>query len=330
MVVFPTITSRNQTIEKVVKGKTYVYERIPYYNPKIRNTSYHYRYVGRKDDGETRKIRSVLPRRSLIHGPFIPIMKIVRDMGIEEMLEKHITETESREIVAIAVSKIVRPLPLASIDTWFDGTSLSRTLRVDLKSQRISDLLDRIGESDLYRQFSRDLISRINPGNSLLYDITSLPSYGSAEILEYGHAKDHPDLEQINLGMVLERSRNIPLFFEIYSGSIPDVVTLKRTVESIRKLIPKIEIILDRGFFSHENLILLKDDSYIIAASLVPKAVKNVFSSASRSVDRADNVHYWDEWPMYQTPPWKNAPYLSRLQIQQYHSVSQTEPIHIL
>ena len=136
-------------------------------------------------------------------------------MGIEEMLEKHITEMESREIIAIAVSKIVRPLPLASIDTWFDGTSLSRTLRVDLRSQRISELLDRIGESDLYRQFARDLISRINPGNSLLYDITSLPSYGSAEILEYGHAKDHPVLEQINLGMVMERSRNIPLFFEI-------------------------------------------------------------------------------------------------------------------
>ncbi len=238
-------------------------------------------------------------RRSLIHGPFIPIMKIVRDMGIEEMLEKHITETESREIVAIAVSKIVRPLPLASIDTWFDGTSLSRTLRVDLKSQRISDLLDRIGKSDLYRQFSSDLIRRINPGNSLLYDITSLPSYGSAEILEYGHAKDHPDLEQINLGMVLERSRNIPLFFEIYSGSIPDVVTLKRTVEGIRKLIPKMEIVLDRGFFSYENLRLLKDDSFIIAASLVSRAIKNVFSSASRSVDRADNVIMYENEPIF-------------------------------
>ena len=149
MVVFPTITSRNQTVEKVVKGKTYVYERIPYYNPKIRNTSYHYRYVGRKDDGGIRKIRSVLPRRSLIHGPFIPIMKIIDDMGIEEMLKKHLTEAESREIIAIAVSKIIRPLPLASIDTWFDGTSLSRTMNTDLKSQRISDLLDRIGRSDM-------------------------------------------------------------------------------------------------------------------------------------------------------------------------------------
>ena len=72
MVVVPIITSRNQTIEKVVKGKTYVYERVPYYNPRIRNTSYHYRYVGRKDHGEIRKIRSSLPIRSLVRGPFIP------------------------------------------------------------------------------------------------------------------------------------------------------------------------------------------------------------------------------------------------------------------
>ncbi len=105
------------------------------------------------------------------------------------MLKKHLTDMESRVIIAIAVSKIVRPLPLASIGTWFDGTSLYRTMGVDLKSQRILELLDRMGKSDLYRQFSSDLIRRINPGNSLLYGITSVPSYSSAGILEYGHAK---------------------------------------------------------------------------------------------------------------------------------------------
>ena len=226
-------------------------------------------------------------------------MKIVNDIGIVDMLERHLTESESMEIIAIAVSKIVRPLPLTSVGTWFEGTSLSRKLGVDLKSQLISDLLDRIGSSDLYRQFSSDLIQRINPGNSLLYDITSVQSYSSASILEYGHAKDHPDLEQINLGMVMERSRNIPLFFEICSGSIPDVVTLKRMVEGIRKLIPKMEIVLDRGFFSYENLRLLKDDSFIIAASLISGAIKNVFSSAARSVDRADNVIMYENEPVF-------------------------------
>jgi transposase len=302
MVVFPTITSKNQFIEKPVNGNIYVYERVPYYNPRIKNTSYHYKYIGKKENGETKKVRSVLPRRSLIHGPFIPLVGIINALGIEEMLKKHLTEEESREIIALAVSKIVRPLPISSIETWFDGTSLSRTMNVDLRSQRISELLDRIGSSDLYRRFSSDLIGKLNPGNSLLYDITSVPSYSSANILEYGHAKDHPDLEQINMGMVLERSRRIPLFFEVYSGSIPDVVTLKRTVENIRKMIPKIEIILDRGFFSYENLRLLKDDSYIIAASLVPKAVKNVFASASRSMDRADNVIMYQNDPIFCKP----------------------------
>ena len=288
-----------QTIEKIVKGKTYVYERVPYYNPRIKNTSYHYRYIGRKENGQTRRIRSVLPRRSLIHGPFIPLLAMINALGIEDMLKKHLTEEESRMIIALAISKIVRPLPISSIETWFEGTSLSRTMNVDLRSKRISELLDMIGSSDLYRSFSSDLIRKLNQGNSLLCDMTSLPSYGSTEILEYGHAKDHPELEQINMGMVLERNRRIPIFLEIYSGSIPDVVTLKRTVESIRKMIPKIEIVLDREFFSHENLDLLKDDSYIIAASLVSGAVKSVFASASRSVDRADNVIMYENEPIF-------------------------------
>ena len=59
------------------------------------------------------------------------------------------------------------------------------------------------------------------------------------------------------------------------------------------------EIILDRGFFSYENLSLLKDDSYIIAASLVSRVIKNVFSSASRTVDRADNVIMYENEPIF-------------------------------
>ncbi len=58
------------------------------YNPMINNISYHYKYIGRKDNGETRKVRSVLPRRSLVHGPFIPIAFIINAFGIEEMLKK--------------------------------------------------------------------------------------------------------------------------------------------------------------------------------------------------------------------------------------------------
>jgi hypothetical protein len=160
MVVNTTITSKNQTIEKVVNGKTYVYERVPYYNSKIQNTSYHYIYLGKKNNEEIKKVRSILPRRSLIHGPFIPLMKIVDALGIDDILKKHLTVSETDQVIAIAVSKIVRPLPLSSIETWIEGTSIS--MDVGLKSQRISELMDRIGSSDLYMQFSSALVSRIN------------------------------------------------------------------------------------------------------------------------------------------------------------------------
>lgn len=55
MTVVLTITLRNHKIERVAKLKTYVYEKIPYYNPYIRNTNYHNWYVGRNDNGEIKK-----------------------------------------------------------------------------------------------------------------------------------------------------------------------------------------------------------------------------------------------------------------------------------
>ena len=77
-------------------------------------------------------------------------MKIVREVGIEEMLKKHLADMESMEIIAIVVSRIAWPLSLASIDTWLDSISPSRTMNVGLKSQRISGLLDRIVKSGPY------------------------------------------------------------------------------------------------------------------------------------------------------------------------------------
>ncbi len=50
-----------QKVRKSANGVAFDYERTPYYDPKIRNTKYHYRYVGKDLDGEVRKVRSVFP-----------------------------------------------------------------------------------------------------------------------------------------------------------------------------------------------------------------------------------------------------------------------------
>ena len=176
-------------------GSVYIYDRTPYYDPSLKNTKYHYSYVGKEIGGEVKRVRSVLPKRSLIYGPFIPLMEIVRELGLNEMLLEHLTPQEMNRMIALSLCKIVRPLPMDSIQTWFDGTYLSEEMPANISSQRNSELMEKIGSSDLYRTISSSLVKRLHPGDSLLYDITSIPSYSSSSIFEYGHAKDHSDLE---------------------------------------------------------------------------------------------------------------------------------------
>ena len=69
-------------------------------------------------------------------------MKIVGDTSIHDILKKYLTDEESKEVIAIGGSKIVRPLQVSSFKTWFDSTSLLRTMKIGIKSQWISEPLD--------------------------------------------------------------------------------------------------------------------------------------------------------------------------------------------
>lgn len=65
---------------------------------------------GKEVNSETGRIRSVLPRRSLICSPFTPVIKIVRDVGIMYILKLHLMEQEARHVMALAILKVFRPL----------------------------------------------------------------------------------------------------------------------------------------------------------------------------------------------------------------------------
>lgn len=122
---------------------------------------------------------------------------------------------------------------MKSIPVWIEGTHLLILLGVILNSSGIGRLLDRIGESDLYRRFSKNFMSGTKPEGSLLSDITTISAYSSLPIFEYGHAKDHADPLQLNLPIVMEKRRFLSVTVETYNGGIPDVVTLWRMVAGL-------------------------------------------------------------------------------------------------
>ncbi len=81
------------------------------------------------------------------------------------------------------------------------------------------------------------------------------PAHSSLSIFEYGHANDHKDSPQLNLSIAMEKRRFLQMTFETNSRSSLAVVTLKRMVADLE--LKGTEFILDRGFFSLDNLRML-------------------------------------------------------------------------
>lgn len=81
---------------------------------------------------------------------------------------------------------------------------------------------------------------------------------------EYGKAKVDEGLPQINTAYFLDRENGLPIYFDIYYGSIVDVAHCKTALDKLKTVNPNIEghIVLDRGYFSMSNLEYLTKNSF--------------------------------------------------------------------
>ena len=277
--------------KKRINGNEYYYEMTPYYDKETRNTKYHSKYLGKNRDGEIKKVRNVFPRTSYRYGEFVPLIDVIEKFHLKDILMERLSVDDTSAVLAMSMNKVLRPMALMNISGWYESSCLSMSGDLDLSSQNISRLLDRMGESDLQSHVEGKLFGQIDVESALLYDITSIASYSHLPMSEYGHSKDHPGEKQVNLSLVTEKENGIPVMFDLYPGSIVDVSTLKNTIARIRAFgMDRVSLILDRGFFSLDNLNVMKGMDFIMAASLSRKEIKGAFSALGKKIENADNV----------------------------------------
>ena len=106
----------------------------------------------------------------------------------------------------------------------------------------------------------RDHKSRIY----ISYDSTNKNSdAGDIDIVEFGKAKDDKGLPVFNLSIAMDKTNRVPLFYEEYPGSITDVSQFTFMVDKVIEYgYKKIGFILDRGYFSKENIRYIDDNNY--------------------------------------------------------------------
>lgn len=300
---------------KRINGKEYWYEDTPYYDSEKKQIRYHSRYLGKNVNGVPLKVRTEVseterhsaPRTAHTYGHLIPLQSVIQDLHLDDHLKKTATELDTQTILALALNRVIRPLSMHGIQTWYEETSLILDHpELPLTSQNISELLSKIGESGIPEEFMGELIRASGTQSTFIYDITSLSGYSQLiNLLEYGYNRDGLDLPQLNLSLVLDKEKGIPVMYDIYPGSIVDVTTLKNTIKKIGSLgIEHYTLVLDRGFFSQGNLeeLLRENLSFIIPAATSLKEIKELLTETQRDLSDPQYLKKYHKNPMFVKP----------------------------
>ena len=155
------------------------------------------------------------------------------------------------------------------VDDWCDLTDTPYGAMSD--SKRSSELFASISHESRMR-FFRSWINLRSEQEYLAYDVTSISTGASGiDIAEYGHNRDGDKMPQINLGMYYGEISRLPVYYNVYNGSVVDKSSLEFMVRNTKSLgLEKIRFILDRGFMSKDNLIFMHSNNmpFVIPMSM--------------------------------------------------------------
>ena len=252
-------------VEKKVGETVYLYEATSYWDPQKKQSRQTRTYLGKKDPINGEVIpprRSRLPRRAKDYGNIYLLQQIAARVGVTSLLQR-VFPKEASMLLALGLFEICEAAPLYLFPYWVDTTYLDDVKA--LSSAELTTLTQQLGRMEGEREaFFRQWIAHCSPVQTIVFDSTSLSSYSNLlNEVEWGYNRDHDHLPQVNLGIVYAEHEQLPLYYQVYPGSIRDVSTLPNMVHYLEALAltPNL-FVMDRGFYSAANLAALTSHSF--------------------------------------------------------------------
>ena len=275
---------------KIINGNPYLYEITPYWDYQTGKQRQKSKYLGRAErplpSADSRTVSpsssstSSVPspthakttlsqvKHQVDFGDAYLFQALVKELKLDQLLKQCFPEEEAHFILLAAGYRLLSGKSFSMMESWISASELSNLYPISfsLSSPAISNHLARLGvdeEGYRYHFFLRWAQQFQVTDDNWLFDLTSFSSQAEEiDYLEYGHAKQKEWLPQINMGLLVNQTRRLPLYYKLYPGSIKDVSTLVNLITETRALsIPTMKLILDRGFYSGTNLAALKEAS---------------------------------------------------------------------
>ena len=119
-------------------------------------------------------------------------------------------------------------------------------------------------------------------------DTTNFNTYSASVLLaEYGKPKVDEGLKQVNLAYIINNETSIPLYYQLFPGSVIDQSQCKELVTKAKEFnYQNITLVMDRGFYSANNInFLLKNQyKYIIMAKSRNKVLTDLLESVREKI----------------------------------------------
>jgi transposase len=245
------------TVEQKIGNHTYLYEVESYWDSKKKQPRQRRKYLGRKDLESGKPVRSrnpAMPRLCKDYGHVYLLQTIAEQLGLTSIL-RHTFPEDYRLLLAVAFFEISEAAPLYLFPAWSESTSLEALPL--LRSKDLTRFTERVGRMERERlAMAQAWIQQCGEVKTIVFDITSVSCYAEGlDAVEWGYNRDEESLPQINLGILYAENNQLPLYYQLYPGSIPDVTTLKNLVHYLALFQLKERLfVLDRGFYSANNL----------------------------------------------------------------------------
>ncbi len=268
---------KGKITQKTIKGTTYIYyllERV--YNPDKQYGEPRATSIGKVCEDDTGMMfpndkyyvyfpDATIPEEdsassmsSCLHiGTYLVLRKIITDYHLDEML-RDIIGDKSGLFLDLAVYTIITENNAGQYypDYAYNHPLFTEGMRI-YSDSTVSNFIN-----GLERDQSIEFLNRWNenvPDKEhiyISYDSTNKNCQaGDLDLAEFGHAKNDNGKPIVNYSVGYDSGNKVPLFYEAYPGSIVDVSQLQYTLEKAKGFGYKdIGFILDRGYFSRENI----------------------------------------------------------------------------
>ena len=308
-----------------IKGVEYVYEDYPYWCKEKKQTRHNRVYIGKLgQDGELIPNKNYLARQKetaekkepksdfkLVSRCYFGASHLLDEIseltGVKEDLKACFPDHYEMLLSLAYYLVLESDSPMYRFPRWAHDHHHPGLQHYS--SQKISEVMRDISESGRLN-FCRKQSQRRMEKEYLAYDTTSVSSWSQyIKAVRYGKNKDHDALPQVNMALIFGEESSLPVYYRVLPGNITDVMIIRKLLNDISFLeIKKLKLVMDRGFFSanninalyrehHKFLISVKTNNGFVSG-LVEKAKATIKHYSNYDIDH--EVYYvgsMEKWP---------------------------------